>query len=197
MSTSIACVVLAAGRSARLGRPKQLVSVDGHPLVRRTAIAARASRCRHVGVVLGAASAAVERALFGVDVARLANPAWETGLASSLAVAVEFAEARGADALLVCVCDQPHLSTAHLDALCAAHVGSGRAVASAYAGILGVPAVFPRARFAALRTLQGDRGAGALLRNDREALTIAWPEGAVDLDTPEDLARLPRDPDAS
>ena len=54
----------------------------------------------------------------------------------------------------------------------------------------GVPAIFPRAQFPALRALRGDRGAGKLLRDDPEALAIAWPEGAADVDTPDDLARL-------
>lgn len=187
---NVACVVLAAGRSARLGRPKQLVRFAGQPLVRRAAEAARASRCAHVAVVVGAEREAVEAALAELDVARVANPSFATGLASSLHAAVDFAESREADALLLCVCDQPYLAAPHLDALCAAHLGSGRAVASAYAGIRGVPAIFPRAQFAALRALRGDRGAGSLLRDDAEALAIAWPEGALDVDTPADLARL-------
>lgn len=186
----IACVVLAAGESRRLGQPKQLVTVKGEPLVRRAARLALASRCAHVGVVVGAHAEAVSRALDGLDVAPLANPGWATGMASSLHVAVDFAVARAADALLVCVCDQPLLVTAHLDALCAAYQDAGRAVASSYAGVRGVPAIFPRASFDALRALRGDRGAGKLLRDDAGALDIAWPEGAVDVDTPCDLARL-------
>ena len=190
MSDCVACVVLAAGRSARLGRPKQLLCIEGRVLVRRTVEVALASACDRVAVVLGAEADAVESALAGLSVATLRNAAWETGMASSLHVAVDFAEASGSAGLLVCVCDQPLLDAAHLDALRDTFLRSRQAVASTYAGVRGVPAILPRARFAALRGLRGDRGAASLLRDDPLLQTLAWPEGAVDLDTAADVARF-------
>ena len=80
----IPAVVLAAGGSRRLGKPKQLVRRHGQSLVRRTVTAALGAGCAPVVVVLGAHADAVRVALAGLDVVTLVNPDWRTGLASSL-----------------------------------------------------------------------------------------------------------------
>lgn len=171
----IAAAILAAGESKRLGRPKQLELVDGEALLRRTARIALAARVARVAVVLGAYRDRVEPALAGLDVEVLDNAGWSEGMASSLRVAAAWASPY--DALLVCVCDQPDLTTDHLDAL-VARAGE-RAVASGYAGTVGVPAIFPRAMFPALAALTGDRGARGLLG---DALVVPWEAGARDVD---------------
>ena len=61
---------------------------------------------------------------------------------------------------------------------------------SAYTGVVGVPAIFPRERLGELLALEGDRGARALLRGD--VGSVDWPDGAVDIDTASDLASLDR-----
>jgi xanthine dehydrogenase accessory factor len=185
----IVCAVLAAGGSTRLGTPKQLLEVDGVPLLRRTVEAVSASGCSAIGVVLGAEADAIAAALAGLTVTQLSNPDWTRGLSSSLQVAVDWADIAGADALLVCVCDQPHLRAAHLARLCAAYRTTHGKVASGYANVRGVPAVFDRRDFAALRALRGDRGAGSLLSAE-DVTVIGWPEGQVDLDTREDVVRF-------
>lgn len=190
MSTArIVAAVLAAGGSSRLGAPKQLLSIDGIPLVRRTVDAVRASPCDEVAVVLGAAAGDVRQVLDDSGTTLRDNPAWSSGLASSLHVAVAFAEERDADALLVAVCDQPYLTSSHLARLCDAYRSTHGKVASGYADVRGVPAIFPRADFAAIRALHGDRGASKLLRGD-DVTVITWAEGSVDLDTREDVARF-------
>ena len=83
---SIAAVVLAAGGSTRLGRPKQTLVVDGMPLVRRAAQAAVDAGCVPVVVVLGAEALATRAALSGLDVAPEENPDWPSGMASSIRV---------------------------------------------------------------------------------------------------------------
>ena len=81
---------------------------------------------------------------------------------------------------------------AHAEALVARHrAGGGAAVASRYEGTLGVPAVFGRTRFPELLALRGDQGARALLRHDPGVLVVDWPDGALDIDTPGDLATFP------
>lgn len=185
----IVCAVLAAGGSTRLGTPKQLLEVDGVPLVRRAVDAVSAIGCSAVSVVLGAAADLVAAALDGLSVTRLANPDWTRGLSSSLRVAVDWADATGADALLISVCDQPYLHAAHLARLCDAYRSTHGKVASGYASVRGVPAVFDRRDYAALRALRGDRGAGCLLSAD-DVTVIGWPEGQVDLDTCEDVVRF-------
>ena len=188
---SVACAVLAAGGSARLGAPKQLLVLDGKPLIRRAVEAACASRAEHVAVVLGAHAAAVSGALGLTRATTLHNADWSSaGMASSLHVAVRWAEQLGARALLLCVCDQPHLTAAQLDRLLAAHGSEQRCVASRYLDALGVPALITAEHFAALYAIHGDRGAAPLLRSGIDVGTVDWPEGAVDLDTALDVANF-------
>lgn len=179
--------ILAAGSSSRLGRPKQLVLVAGEPLLRRTARLALATPIAELAIVVGAHAAEVTSAVAGLAVTTLDNPAWPEGMASSIRVAAAWADARAADALLLMVCDQPRLTTAHLAALLADHAASGAIVGSAYRGIVGIPAVFHRRAFAALGALAGDRGARALLG---DAAAVAWDDGAIDVDSEADLAAL-------
>jgi CTP:molybdopterin cytidylyltransferase MocA len=197
----VAAVVLAAGASRRLGRSKQLVEIDGRPLVRRIAEAALAAGCAPLAVVLGAEADAVSRALGGLAAVLVRNEGFEEGLASSIRVGV--AAARDAtprcDGALLLLVDQPRVDASVLRRLLARFgEGRGKRIAvCAYGGGVGVPAVFPRGRFDALAALRGDRGAKGLLESERERLLeVPFPGGALDLDTPDDLARLGADPDA-
>jgi xanthine dehydrogenase accessory factor len=178
----IAAAILAAGASRRMGRPKQLAIVGGEPLVLIAARAAKASQCSEVAVVLGAMAGAVAPVLAGAGVALLANAEWEEGMASSLRRAAAWARTRDAEALVVCVCDQPLLTGAHIDALIATHrAHGGRTVASRYAEITGAPAIFGAAAFDQLATIAGDQGARAVLRAT-DTVAVDWPDGALDID---------------
>jgi molybdenum cofactor cytidylyltransferase len=185
-------VILAAGESKRLGRPKQLAVVgdEGETLVGHTLRVARESRCARVALVLGANRVEIEASLERDGVAVIANDSWPEGLASSIRAAVAWAESLPCAALLLMVCDQPDLTSEHIDRLVAKFGAEQRTVGSAYGGVIGVPAVFERARFHELAALRGDQGARALLRGD--VGSIDWPEGAVDIDTAADLAALSR-----
>jgi CTP:molybdopterin cytidylyltransferase MocA len=187
-------VVLAAGASRRLGRPKQVLAFEGEPLVHRAVRALSGSRCAAVAVVTGAHADATKAALVDLGPAFLANEAWTEGIASSIRIATHWADAGGYDGLLVAVCDQPFLSAEHVDALLDAFRAGGPPVGSAYAGVIGVPAVFGRAAFPRLMLLQGDRGASPILRES--AVSIAWSAGAADVDTEVALASARRGWDA-
>lgn len=187
---ALACVVLAAGGSRRLGRPKQLVAHRGEPLVRHALRAACASPVDHVGVVIGCEAPAVARALGASRATVLRNPAWDRGLSTSLHVAVRFARARGADALLLMLCDQPGVTHVHLARLCATFRVRCGPVLSRYGEALGVPALASAAQYDALLALSGDRGAAAVLRRVPGLAVIDLPEGAFDVDTEADVARL-------
>lgn len=181
-------VVLAAGASTRLGRPKQLIDVEGEPLLRRVTRWVLATQPRDAVVVLGHDADLIGAALdsVGVRTLRIANA--ETGMAASLRAGIEALDVRCAGALIV-LTDQPALTGAHLDALCATwRAEPTRAIASAYAGVLGVPAVLPRAWFEDIVALRGDVGARSLLRARRDdVIGVAAPELAWDLDTADDL----------
>jgi molybdenum cofactor cytidylyltransferase len=118
----------------------------------------------------------------------VAHSAWARGIGSSLKVGLECltALAPALDAAIVSVCDQPHLTSPVLSRLGRAYRGStATIVASAYADVAGVPALFDRTLFPEIRAL-GDRdGARVVIRRDPErVLTVPFPLGAVDLDTP-------------
>ncbi|WP_426286995.1 nucleotidyltransferase family protein [Luteibacter sp. E-22] len=149
-------VILAAGGSRRLGRPKQLLTVDGEPLVARVARLALGTRPSRMLVIVGAYQDAVVAALAPCDVEIVANSAWTTGMASSLQLAARALHGRD-QPILMAVVDQPALMASHFAALLAAHDDS-RDTVSAYGDALGVPAVLRASTLAHAMALGGDTG---------------------------------------
>jgi len=190
MNARVACAVLAAGASRRLGHPKQLTLHRGEPLVRLAAECAGESRASAAAVVVGAHAGSVRAALGALPIEVVSNSDWERGMAESIRVAVAWAEQRESDALLLALCDQPRLSADHLDRLIAEFARTGVPVASHYAHKCGVPALFPRSLFAALATLSGDQGASRLLNDGRRLSRLSWPDGEFDVDTVEAERKL-------
>ena len=180
---------MAAGGSTRLGRPKQLLSIDGQPLVRHVLAQLQAAELTRCAVVLGSNAEQVESAIATNGCDLLDNPAWAEGIAASIRVATSWARAHQLDALLLAVCDQPRLTSAHVRALCEMHERQGATVASGYGGTCGIPAVFAPDWYSRLETLAGDRGAGALLRTDPTVVVIDWLDGAFDVDTADEAER--------
>jgi molybdenum cofactor cytidylyltransferase len=198
----VAAVVLAAGGSHRMGSPKQLLQLDGESLVRRAVRTALASRCDRVYVVVGAHASAVTRELRDLPSEVIENPGWEEGLASSIRCGVTALEAAQplADAALLTLADQPRVTPVVLDRLIdlfererEREPESRDLVACEYADTIGVPALFGRRYFDALRSLTGDRGARAVLSAEREHVArVAFAPAAIDVDTPADHAALVR-----
>jgi CTP:molybdopterin cytidylyltransferase MocA len=189
LHADVATIVLAAGGSRRLGRPKQLVELDGHPLVQRVAATCVASEAGPVGVVLGSGAASIADALGALRVAHIVNDEWQQGIASSIRAGVRWAQTTNAGALLIVLADQPLLDVAHITALRGAWLAGAPIVASRFEGIAAAPAVFDRSQWPALAQLEGDQGAGRLLRTD-EVTAIDWAHGAIDVDTIDDVRTL-------
>ncbi|HEY1692911.1 MAG TPA: nucleotidyltransferase family protein [Polyangiaceae bacterium] len=186
----VAAVILAAGSSIRLGQPKQLLMTGSRTLVRAAVEEAR-QVCSRVAIVVGkgAVAKAVSEAVSDLDVAIVTNDWHAQGMASSVRAGVAWAASGPCRSVVLMACDQPHLDAGHIERLVDAWRSTNRVVGSAYDGVLGVPAVFPRAYFFALLALRGDEGARAILRGARP-LGIAWAAGAFDVDTQEDLLRM-------
>ena len=179
----VAGVVLAAGFSQRLGRPKQAVPLAGETLIERAVRTAREAGLEPVFVVASADAAFVEN-LSRLLCAVVMNPDAAEGMASSIRVGVSAAQAKAdLEGLVVMTCDQPGTRPAHLRAL---YADRQRVTGSGYAGRVAVPAYFPRSCFDQLLALQGDQGARGLLQG---APCVQAEELAVDVDSEEDVLR--------
>jgi len=195
MTELLAGVILAAGRSERLGRPKQLLEYKGQTLVQHAVAQALPVCGAGVVLVTGAYGDEVADALHQQDVQLVHNPDWQTGMAGTLRAGVGALEGIPCEAALLLVCDQPRVTTAHLAALAALWQNApSRAAAAAHAGQPGVPAIVPRSWFSQLMQLQGEEGARALLRESADTQLMELPEAAIDIDTPDDLKQLGQTP---
>lgn len=190
---SVACVLLAAGGSSRLGTPKQLVRHRGKPLLLHAAAAARgALPSAPLIVVVGACALRVRATLQRAhrDARVVGNPSWRAGMASSLRAGLA-AVPRRARAALVLLVDQPYVDAACLARLLRAwNRRPGVPAAARYAGRVGAPAILPRRRWRELGGLTGDRGARALLRGGDPVTLVDMPEAAFDVDTAADVLAL-------
>lgn len=189
-------VVLAAGASSRMGKAKQLLEINGQPLVARTSALALMAGFEGVVVVTGARRGAVE-AVLPDFVHVVYNPNWATGMGSSVHAGLSFAmslfpELQYSGFMLT---DQPHLTSELLSKMLSQlKDSSAPGIAAYYNGGLGVPAVFRARLFPELLALDGQKGAKPILHKYKEALqSVLFPEGAFDLDFPNDWERFLRE----
>jgi molybdenum cofactor cytidylyltransferase len=190
---SLWTIVLAAGGSSRLGRPKQFIRLGGRTLLARSVAIAEHVTPSHVIVVVGAS-----RARARIVVRRCApratvvvNAQWRDGMSGSLARGLEALPETAQAALLLTV-DQPLVTERHLNRLIALWSRRpSRAAAASYASRVGVPAILTRQIWKAARHASGDVGAREILRSNGDRVTnVELPEAAIDVDTPKDLARI-------
>jgi molybdenum cofactor cytidylyltransferase len=190
----IAAIVLAAGRSTRMGSNKLLEPVAGKPMVAHVVDAVLASAARPVIVVTGHQAVAVEAALTGRAVSFVPNPDFADGIAGSLRRGLA-ALPPGIDGAVVCLGDMPDVLGLHIDRLIAAfNPVEGRAICvPTVHGKRGNPVLFGAEFFAEMREVQGDTGAKHLIGAHADVVCeVAIDDPAVleDVDTPEALARL-------
>jgi molybdenum cofactor cytidylyltransferase len=186
---TVAAVILAAGGSTRMGRPKQLLPWCRRSLLRHVVDVAGEAGCDPVVVVLGAAADRLRPELDGLSVTTVENPEWEAGPGTSVRVGI--GAVGTADAVVFLTCDQPFVDAGHVRRLIEAHRRTGQPMAaSGYDGTAGVPALFAWPCFPELTGLAPQAGARQLLaRYPRRVETVPFPAGAIDLDTPADYAR--------
>jgi molybdenum cofactor cytidylyltransferase len=191
--SNIAAIVLAAGRSTRMGSNKLIADVGGKPMVRRVAEAALLSAASPVLVVTGHHEADVQIALTGLDVAFVHNPDYAQGLSTSLKAGIAAAPASVAGALVL-LGDMPQITPGHLDQLIAAfRDGAGAVIVPVHAGKRGNPVLWPRSFFPSMLALAGDAGAkGLLAANAACVRQVDLGTNAIflDVDTAEALAQL-------
>ena len=192
--SNIAIIILAAGKSARLGSPKQLLSYKGKNLLRHTVDEALETGCQSVFVVLGANSELLKKELKDKPVSIVENAGWQEGMASSIRCGLETITNTilRPDSIIFMVCDQPHVSSSLLLSLVdKKNETKMPIVASSYEDKMGIPALFYKIFFTTLMELKGDRGARKLIADNLDKVaTVEFPEGITDIDTKEDYESL-------
>jgi molybdenum cofactor cytidylyltransferase len=193
----VAAIILAAGKSSRMGGPNKLVAeLGGKKLVRIVAEQALASKARPVIVVTGHQRAEVEAALTGLDVTFVPNDKFADGLSTSVKAGIA-AVPKEIDGAVVCLGDMPLVDAALIDRLIASFAPDrGSLIALPVSdGRRGNPVLWSRRFFDELLTLEGDVGARALLERHSELVAEVPVDGSgafLDIDTPETLEAVRR-----
>lgn len=185
-SIDIAVLILAAGSSSRMGRPKQLLTWKGGTLLGHSIKVAQVLTQNFV-VVLGAHEKQISPLVPKKHVT--VNSGWKIGIGSSIAHGVQFLEAKyEPHAVLIQLVDQPLLKLAHYKNLIHKHrANPSKIVCTAYTSRNGVPAIFPKRYFEELKRLNADFGARKFLNGIQHDILSLQPIGRLtDLDTPED-----------
>lgn len=182
-----AAVILAAGASRRLGRPKQTLPWGKDTLLNVMVGRARASKGR-VMVVLGAHREEIE-ATMGVSVERTWCNHWEEGMGASIVAGVQAVLPWNPASITLLLCDQPGVS-AHDLLILRQNLADFDACAAHYCGKRGAPAAFAPVLYPFLLALDPREGARSLLRSREHRIgQLSMPGAAWDVDTPDDVAR--------
>jgi len=191
-----AVIILAAGSSSRLGKPKQLLNYQGETLIKHTVKTVLQTSCIPLIVVSGFLHEELVAETKNFPVQLIHNPDWEKGMGSSIQTGITalnlLKSSNQIDAVLILLCDQPLITAEHLNKLITQFYRHKRSiVATGYAETQGVPAIFGKSLFPILQTLPGNRGAQWLFKEYQDQLTVVPFEGAaIDVDTKDDYLRL-------
>lgn len=190
----ISILILAAGNSSRLGQSKQLISVQGKPLLLKSVQEAMDTQVENITVVLGAQAEKHKKVIDTLPVEIVINSQWEKGMGSSLKVGLKNLTDPSSqmEAVLIMVCDQPFLTAEHLKNIITCYKKTGAdIVTSFYNQTRGVPALFKSNLFPKLAQLNDAEGARKIIQTFSGFIAeIPFEKGEIDLDTPEDLKRL-------
>ena len=188
MTTGI--LLLAAGSSSRMGQSKQLLPIAGEQLLLKSTRVAMESEAEIVMVVLGANELAHRKIIEQLPVEITVNTEWQKGMGSSLKQGLTqlLKIAPQLEAVLIMVCDQPLLTTNHLNELIHFYKKiKSLIVASRYSGTAGVPALFEKSLFEILLNVENESGAKKIIQQHIDVVqTVDFPDGKFDLDTPDD-----------
>ncbi|MDA4121466.1 MAG: nucleotidyltransferase family protein [Thaumarchaeota archaeon] len=188
----IVAVVLAAGLSSRMGRPKQTLPIRGKSMLQKVLEVFRKSRVDGVVVVLGAREREVRNKVEFKDEKVVYNPRYAEGMSGSLKLGL--AEAGPwAEAVIVALGDQPYLSPSTVNRLIKAYSDSeAPVVVPVYKGRRGNPVLFDRRTFSQIMSITGDEGAKSVIKQNKNAVlevTVEDEGVQTDIDTPDDYRK--------
>jgi molybdenum cofactor cytidylyltransferase len=188
--TQKAIIILAGGKSSRLGSPKQLLDVDGIPMLQRVIREAKRAAIGPVLVVTGAFTRELQSVIASEQVKQVHNPEWEEGMASSIRIGLDAIRKQMPEltSVFLLVSDQPFLRAELLQEMVLLQEKKNHPiVACAYGNTFGTPVFFQASLFDALQELKGDKGASILCRQYEQALgLVRFEDGVLDIDTWDD-----------
>ena len=191
---SIAVIILAAGASRRMGKPKQLLPYRGQTLLSYVTKCALASSGSPVIVILGANADKIEPEINLLPVKIVKNTEWNEGISSSIRCGIAYIKEQFAsiNGVIFVICDQPFISAEIIDKLIDVYHSTNKPIiASQYGETIGIPALFARSFFSELMELNGDRGAKKIIKKYQDLVDkIDFPRGEIDLDTFENYQQL-------
>ena len=191
---SCGIVILAAGASTRLGKPKQLLQYRGKTLLAHAINEAVNSNADAIVVILGKNADQFKKEIDDRKVRVAVNSSWEEGMASSLRLGLGtlLNDKPYIDAVIFMVCDQPHVLSSILNELIITQQKTTKQIVTCnYGDSIGPPALFHKKYFKDLMKLSGDTGARKIVQeNMNDMTTILFPEGEIDIDTEEDYEKL-------
>jgi molybdenum cofactor cytidylyltransferase len=190
---STAAIILAAGRSSRMGSHKLLLPYKGRPLVSWVVAAALASQADPVIVVLGHEAERVRAALPDGRLTTIVNPAYAEGMSTSLRVGLT-STPQQVDGAIILLGDQPLVKSSIIDAMIAESTRApGAIIAASYQERRSNPVLFPRQYFAELEAITGDEGGRSALARHPDRIRLFETKDALagrDIDTPEEYQAL-------
>jgi len=188
----ISTIILAAGKSARLGQPKQLLKYENQTLIERIVSTVTSFDFEKNVVVLGAFTEKIQPILASTNVEIIINKNWQKGMSSSLKKGLEQVE--NSDAILVFLSDQPFINTELINGIITAAKSTNLPIiATKYGEVLGVPALFKKAVFEDLKALEKQVGAKKIIKKyakNNQVVFVNFEAAAVDIDTIEDYEKL-------
>ncbi len=187
-----AIIILAAGTSSRLGRPKQLVEIKGITLLSNTIKEANKVVDADTYVVLGAYANKIEKTITG-EITSLENPDWKMGMGNSIALGITNIFDQGYDAVILSVSDQPFLSCSQFEHLIDVYESSPACniVVSKYTIGSGPPTLFDSTYFDQLSRLDNDDGAKSIVIENKSSVGSAdFDLGHIDIDEEIDLQNI-------
>jgi len=187
-------IILAAGNSSRLGRPKQLLQYKESTLLKNTISEALKVENSFVIVVTGSNHDLIERELNSSEINFSFNSEWESGMSSSISKGIHGLLALNPDCekCILAVCDQPFVTNLVFENLIGESKKTGKGIAaSAYSETLGTPVLFHKKYFQELLGLKGQEGAKKLIKKyTHDVVSVPFEKGNIDIDTEEDYSQL-------
>lgn len=189
-------IILSAGNSSRLGKPKQILEYQGATLIEMAVKAALGVQCGPVYLILGAYQDQISKQIENLPVQILNNPDWEKGMGTSISLGIEaILKETDINQVIIMLSDQPFVDSHLLDQLIGKKQASSKGmIACSYQDTVGVPALFGSEYFLRLKQLEGHEGAKKILKAHPEDIgIISFDKGGVDIDTLKDFEALKRD----